>query len=152
MVDKHGCSQLVLGSILDHSKENRAIEKADRYIITGKGRRCMRKTTIGWKIRVRFKEQSEDWVPLKLMKENYPVKMAEYAKGNQLEDEPAFQWWVSYTLRKRNTIISSIKVRLRKNLIKYGIKVPRNMQEAKRFDMENKILHGKMLLIWRWLL
>ena len=51
----------------------------------------MQKTKIGWKIMVRWKDGIEQWIPLKLMKENYPVKMAEYAKGNHIDDEPAFQ-------------------------------------------------------------
>ena len=71
------------------------------------------------------------------MKENYPIEMAEYAKGNQFQGEFDFQWWVSYTLKKIDAIISSVKARLRNNSIKYGIKVLRNVQEVKRFDMEN---------------
>ena len=71
------------------------------------------------------------------MKENYPIEMAEYAKGNQFQGEFDFQWWVSYTLKKIDAIISSVKARLMNNSIKYGIKVLRNVQEVKRFNMEN---------------
>ena len=138
MVDKDGRAQLVLDSIMDHAKDDRAIDKADKYIITGKGRKRLRKTTIGWKILVRWKDGREQWVLLKLMKYNYPVEMAEYAKGNQIDDEPAFQWWVSYTLKKRDTIISVVKARMRNNLIKYCIKVSRSMREAKLFDEDNE--------------
>ena len=63
--------------------------------------------------------------------------MAEYAKANQLDDEPAFCWWVPYTLRKRDAILSSVKARVRKTNIKYGIKVPRTQKEAIAFDQEN---------------
>ena len=71
------------------------------------------------------------------MKENYPVEMAEYANGNNIRDEPAFQWWVPYTLKKRDGIIASTKARLRNTRIKYGVKVPRHIREAKLFDQEN---------------
>ena len=35
MVDKDGCAQLVLDSTVDHARDDRAIDKADKYIITG---------------------------------------------------------------------------------------------------------------------
>ena len=63
--------------------------------------------------------------------------MAEYANANQIEDEPAFCWWVPYTLRKRDVILSSVKTRVRKANIKYGINVPRTQEEAILVDKEN---------------
>ena len=35
------------------------------------------------------------------MKESYPVEVIEYVKAKELVDEPAFIWWVPYTLKKR---------------------------------------------------
>ena len=136
-LDENGFSKLILDSILEHAKDNSATDKADKYIITKKGRRRLRKSTIGWKILVRWKDGNEQWVPLRLLKDNYPVEMAEYAKANQLDDEPAFCWWVPYTLRKRDAILSSVKARVRKTNIKNGIKVPRTQKEAIAFDQEN---------------
>ena len=71
------------------------------------------------------------------MKENYPVEIVEYAKGNHINDQPAFQWWVSYTLKKKDVIISAVKAMMRNNQIKYGLNVPRNMREVKLFDQAN---------------
>ena len=136
-LDENGFSKLILDCILEHSKDDSAVDKADKYLITKKGRRRLRKSTVGWKILVRWKDGNEQWVPLRLLKDNYPVEMAEYAKANSLEDEPAFCWWVPYTLRKRDAILSSVKARVRKTNVKYGIKVPRNLQEAITFDEEN---------------
>jgi hypothetical protein len=45
------------------------------------------------------------WVPLADLKESNPVELAEYAVANRLQEEPAFMWWVSLVLRKRNRII-----------------------------------------------
>ena len=136
-LDENGFSKLMLDCILEHSKDDTAVSKADKYLVTKKGHRRLRKTTIGWKILVRWKHGSEQWVPLRLLKDNYPVQMAEYANANQIEDEPAFCWWVPYTLRKRDVILSSVKTRVRKANIKYGIKVPRTQEEAILFDKEN---------------
>ena len=76
-------------------------------------------------------------MPLKLNKEHYSVETAEYSKDNHIDDEPGFNWWVPYTLKKINVNISYVKVRTRKTTIKYGIKIPQNLNEAKLFDNEN---------------
>ena len=131
-LDENGFSKLILDCILDHSKDDSAIDKADKYLITKKGRRRLRKSTVGWKVLVRWKDGNEQWVPLRFLKDNYPVEMAD-----SLEDEPAFCWWLPYTLRKRDAILSSIKTRVRKINMKYGIKVPRNLQQAITFDAES---------------
>ena len=136
-LDENGFSKLVLDCILDHSKESSAVSKADKYLVTKKGRHRLRKSTIGWKMLVRWKNGCEQWVPLKLLKDNYPVETAEYALANQIHDESAFVWWVPYTLRKRDIILSSVKARVRQTNIKYGIKVPRTLKEALLFDEEN---------------
>ena len=138
IIDDKGHSKAIFERILEHSKNGKAIDKADKYIITKSGNRRLCKTTIGWNILIRWKNQTETWVPLKLMKENYPVETAEYAKACQIDDEPAFQWWVTYTLRKRDAILSEVKARMRHVDIKYGIKVPCTTKEAKRLDLANE--------------
>jgi hypothetical protein len=45
---------------------------------------------------------STEWVDLSMAKEAYPIQAAEYAVANKLVSEPAFSWWVPYTLRKRD--------------------------------------------------
>ena len=136
-IDENGFSKLILDCILDHSKDDSAVSKADKYLITKSGNRRLRKSTIGWTLLVRWKNGSEQWVPLKLLKDNYPVETADYAMANQIQDESAFIWWVPYTLRKRDVILSSVKARVRQTNIKYGIKVPRTLKEAIMFDKEN---------------
>ena len=104
-VDINGIEQLSLDCILDHHKGEKAIPKSDGYLITKKGKRRMRKITIGWKILVRWKNKLEQWVDLRLIKDNYLVQMAEYAMANKLTNEPAFYWWVPYTIKKERCYI-----------------------------------------------
>ena len=66
-------------------------------------------TTCGWVLLVLWTDGTKQWVPLKDMKELNPIEMAEFAKARGIADEPAFAWWVPYTLRKRDTIISMVK-------------------------------------------
>eukprot|EP00980_Cylindrotheca_fusiformis_P000893 scaffold235_cov88-Cylindrotheca_fusiformis.AAC.1 len=58
------------------------------------------------------------------MKESHPVETAEFARARGIDKEPAFAWWVPYTLRKRDIILSKIKSRIRKTNRKYGIEIP----------------------------
>ena len=57
------------------------------------------------------------------------------AKG--LTKEPAFAWWVPFTLKKRNKIISAVNARLRKKTHKYGIEMPTSVEHAYRLDERN---------------
>ena len=59
----------LLEGILDHSKDNRAIEKKDKYFVTKRGRRSMRKTTVGWKFNIKWRDGTTTWVSLKNLKE-----------------------------------------------------------------------------------
>ncbi len=39
----------------------------------------------------------EQWIPLSNLKASNPVEAAEFTKSRQIDDEPAFKWWVPYT-------------------------------------------------------
>ena len=97
----------------------------------------MRKTTCGWKLLVLWKDGSETWIPLKDMKESHLVKTAEYAKSREIQNEPAFAWWVPFTLRKRDVNISAIKSRIQRTTHKYGIEIPRSVKHAGKLDQKN---------------
>ena len=86
---------------------------------------------------VEWKDGSGDWIELKDLKESYPIELAKYATRNGLVQEPAFAWWVPYTLRKRNRIISKVKSKYWLRTHKYGIHVPKNVKEAREIDNEN---------------
>ena len=65
----------------------------------------MKKSTRGWKHRIRWKDGSEAWIPLKDLKESHHVEIAEYAVARGINDESAYAWWVPHTLRKRDILI-----------------------------------------------
>ena len=41
------------------------------------------------------------WMDLKDVKEANPIELAEYAVANQIENEPAFAWWLLSIVRGR---------------------------------------------------
>lgn len=137
-VDSEGFTITHLKDIIDWSKNDLAVKNSELYCTTKRGRKRMRHTTCGWKILVRWTDSTETWVPLKDMKESHPVEMAEFAKSRGIQDEPAFIWWVPYTLRKRDVIIGSVKARFRRLTHKYGVELPRNIQHARELDTANK--------------
>ncbi len=65
------------------------------------------------------------------------MEVAEYAVAHELMEQPAFAWWVPQALRRRDAIISAVNKRSLKPSHKYGIRVPRTVQEAFDIDREN---------------
>ena len=64
-----------------------------------------------------------------------------YAVSQNLQLEPAFNWWVNATLKQRERIIKQVKKRkaaryLKKNKM-FGIRLPKNAEEAKIIDTIN---------------
>ena len=70
----------------------------------------------------------------------HTLDTAEYAVSQSLERETAFNWCVPFVLKKRARIISLVKqrsVRYLKCNEKYGIKLPKMVEEAKILDKAN---------------
>ena len=85
--------------------------KDDGFEVTNSGQRRPRRMTRGWQLLVSWKDGSTSWVPLKDLKESHPVQVAEYALINKILEEPAFAWWATKVLRKRDRIIKKVKSR-----------------------------------------
>ena len=136
-VDDEGFSLTTVACILDHRKSLSALGRDDAYTTNSQGVRRLRKTTLGWDLKVQWQDKSEQWIPLSVLKECNPVEVALYAKARGIEKEPAFAWWVPYTLRKRDVIVSAVKARARKTTHKYGIELPTNIGHAYEIDRKN---------------
>ena len=87
-VDSDGFSLALMEGIIDYKHDDLiAIPKMDKYITTGRGQRRLRKTMVGWKLLVKWKDQSESWVRLSELKESHPVETVEFAKSRGIDDE-----------------------------------------------------------------
>ena len=71
------------------------------------------------------------------MKDSYPVQLAEFSIQQGIQDEPAFAWWVPYTIKKKARIISKVKSKYWDRTHKYGIRLPKTVKEAIEIDNEN---------------
>ncbi len=137
-VGSDGFTVTMMEGVIDHKIDPAvAVSKSDKYIATRRGQRKLRKTTCGWTFLIKWKDGSESWIHLKDLKESHPIEVAEYAKAHGIADEAAFAWWVPFTLRKRDTIISAIKSRIRKTTHKYGIEIPTSVEHAHKIDQKS---------------
>ena len=136
-VDQEGNRHVLLDELIDYRVNGREVKLQDAFITTGTGMRRRRETTIGWELLAQWKDGSTNWVSLKDLKESYPVQTAEYAVVVKIVMESVFAWWVPYTLKKRNRIISKVKSKYWLRTHKFGIRIPKSVEEAKHFDQEN---------------
>ena len=133
-IDDEGQPFLLLKEIEDHRKDEMAVTKDNTFVTSANGNQVPRRTMKGWELLVHWRDGETCWVPLKELKASNPVELAEYAVANRIEDEPAFNWWVSHTLRKQNRIISKVKSRYWRTTHKFGVKLPKSVEEALEID------------------
>ena len=98
----------------------------------------MKKMKKGWMFCVLWKDNTTAWERLSKLKESNQVGIAEYAMGNKIHLEPAFKWWVSFTLNKRDRIISAVINCFHIRNHKFGIKLPKSVYDARHIDKENR--------------
>ena len=121
-------------AILDHKRDGTAVRMADKFFKTKQGKPTQRHTTVGCLFLIKWKNGPKEWVHLKVLKESNPVNVAEYVTAQGIEQERAFAWWVHYTLRKRDVIVSAVSSRVRKSSHKYGIEIPTSITSARNID------------------
>jgi hypothetical protein len=130
-----------MDDIVDHRRGGKAI-RADYGFVMLRGRtRIPNKTSSQVLATVctvegrpqHFMERFKDDV-----KESTPVVLAEFAVPNKLVKEPAFKWWVPYTLKERDCIIKVVKRRFqRKNEI-FRMEIPNLVKRALEIDQETR--------------
>ena len=137
-VDSDGFTLTMMERIINYWKDvAMVVTKDDIYIVTKLGEKNIQKTTVGWQLLVQWWYQSESWIHLKYRKEYHPIEVSEFAKARGIVDEPAFAWWVPYTMRKRDIILSVINSCIHKTTHMYGIEIPTSIEHGHRLDREN---------------
>ena len=63
------------------------------------------------------------------------MELAEYAKGNELQFEAAFEWWAPHTLRRRDRILKAMKKRYHRTSQKFGIELPKTRIRVRRLRL-----------------
>ena len=73
---------------------------------------------------------------MKDVKEASPVELAVYSVANRINQEPEFLWWVPYTLKNQNRIISKVKAKYWRTTHKYGVRLPKTVDKALKIDRD----------------
>jgi hypothetical protein len=133
-VDSEGNQYLLLQEITDHRSDNSAIPISEGTVRSANGSQKPKQTTRGWFLLVQWRDGTVSWEKLTDLKASNPVEVAEYAVANRLVEEPAFKWWVPHVIRRRNRIISKVKSRYWKTTHKFGIRLPKTVEEALEID------------------
>ena len=136
-VDEEGNRFVLLDGIVDHRVDGQQLQKADAFITSHNGGRRRKETTKGWEVLIQWKDGSSTWEKLKDVKNSYPVQLAEYSIQRKISEEPAFAWWVPHVIKKQERIISKVKSKYWLRTHKFGIAVPKTVEEAMRLDQEN---------------
>jgi hypothetical protein len=63
--------------------------------------------------------------------------------SNDLAHEPAFAWWVPHTMKKEKRLIKAIRSRYSQRSHKFGIYVPRTVEEALEIDRKTNTTYWK---------
>jgi hypothetical protein len=88
----------VIITFTDHKKDHTAVAIDDKWIQHGAN--CtLRKTIQGWYLQMLWCDGTTSWESLRNIKESNPVEVAKYAIENKITEEPAFAWWIPYTLK-----------------------------------------------------
>ena len=85
-IDGDGYGRTLLDEIIDHRRDDTAIDAADGFVPGPNGSKVPKQTTRGWWLLVRLKDHTTEWYKLKDMKESNPLEVAQYAIDNKLED------------------------------------------------------------------
>jgi len=91
----------------------------------------------GWDLQVEWKDGSNSWLSLKDLKNSNSVDVAQYAKDNRIDQEPAFDWWVHDVLKRRERLIKMARSHRLKTGYKFGLRVPETVDEAMEIDRIN---------------
>ena len=113
------------------------VTKLDKHTMKNRGHWRLHKSNSGWNLLVRWKVGSKTWVPLKNLKKSHPAEVSEFSKARGIDDKTAFDWWMTYTPRKRDITISATKYRIINTTPQNGIVITTNVEHAYKIDKRN---------------
>ena len=95
---------VLFAGIIDYNTDIIEVKTKDSFITSHNGVFHRKETSIGWKLLVQLKDGSTTWKKIKYMKEFYPIQVSEYTIQSKISNEPAYAWWISHVLKKREKL------------------------------------------------
>ncbi|KAL7476658.1 hypothetical protein ACHAW6_002507 [Cyclotella cf. meneghiniana] len=134
---------IMLDAIVDYRKNPNVAISQNNQVNLIKVKKFVSCSTRGWKLCCEWKDGSTSWQKLSDLKESHPLQVTEFALATGIANEPAFNWWMTWVLKKRDRIISLVKhqsARYHKQTHKFGIELPKNVDEADAINMATDYL------------
>ena len=101
-----------------------------------------RKKDNTWEVLMKWEDDSETWEPLNAIWKSDPVTLAQYAKENDLLQIPGWKRLRYYVKneKKMKRMMKQVRINSMRNgpRIKFGVRVPKDYDEAKAFDRLNE--------------
>ncbi|KAL7477698.1 hypothetical protein ACHAW6_003494 [Cyclotella cf. meneghiniana] len=122
--DSDGNQCMMLDVIIDYQKNPNVAVSCNNQVKVVDGKKVVSHSFLSWELCCEWKVGSTTWQKLSDLKE---------ALATGIADEPAFNWWVTWVLKKRDQIISLVKrgsARYHKQTHKFGIEFPKTVDEA----------------------
>eukprot|EP00804_Cyclotella_cryptica_P021846 CCRYP_000810-RA/>CCRYP_000810-RA protein AED:0.27 eAED:0.27 QI:0/0/0/1/1/1/2/0/468 len=125
---------VLLDAIVDYCKYPSVVVSRNDQVTVIDGKKIVKCSIKGWELCCEWKDGSTSWQKLTDLNESHPLQVAEFAFAAQIANEPEFNWWVNWVLKKRDRVISLVKRRSarhhKRTLHKYGIELPKTVEEA----------------------
>ena len=94
-----------------------------------------------YNVLVMWEDGSKTWEPLNLVGKDDPVTLANYAKENDFLEVPGWKFLrqTGRHAKKLQRMLNQVRKKSKKNAVRYkfGVRVPRSVQEAHMLDAEN---------------
>lgn len=134
-VDDKGQQHSILDAVIDHKFDETVVSKQDVFVVV-KGRQSHIKITKGCYLCIQWKD-GLTWERLTDLKESNPIELAKYTVSAGIANKPTFAWWVPFILRCHDRIILAVNKQYLKKPHKFGIKLPKTVEEALALDKKN---------------
>ena len=109
--DTEGNQFLILDYITYYWKLSNVVPNTQMFLLDAKGQQHCDPMTEGWMFCVQWRDGAMPWEPMKALKETNTAEVAEYDMVMGVADEPAFTWWVPFTIKKRDHIALAVNKR-----------------------------------------
>jgi hypothetical protein len=137
--DADGNQYVLLDAIVYYRKDPSVAVARDNQVSIVNGKKIVKCSTRGYELCCEWKDGSTSWQKLADLKESHPLQVAEFAFAAQIADEPAFNWWVSWI-----SLVKCRSAQYHKHTHKYGIEVPKTVEEAYAIDRPLVLPFGMM--------
>jgi hypothetical protein len=94
-------------------------------------------TVVSWWFLVGCNDGLLEWVSLKDLKDGSPIELSDYVIAHDIAEEPAFSWWIHHVQKRRYKIVKKLKAKYWQLTHKFGVKMPKSVNDALQLDQEN---------------